>query len=186
MITHIVGIDPGNSTGVVVLYVPPTSHELPPVISTLVLQGDPSDVLGTLADRLQALVDTDKALHSAKGLPDVRFVEIAFMVERYVNHGGGGKRTQQSTAQHVIGQIKLLAEQLGNSQVIEQAPGDVKAFAPNAHLRALGLHTRPTEVNQRDANDANDAMRHALMGVARLRAVAYNRLLEAWGQASSE
>lgn len=177
MITHIIGIDPGRSTGVVVLYVPPTSHELEPVIPILRLQGEPSDVLGTLADLLQALADTDRALHESKGLPGVRFVEFAFMVERFVNHAGGGKRTQQSDAQHVIGQVKLLAEQLGNSQVIEQAPGDVKLFAYGALLRNLGLYTKASEVGQRDANDVNDAMRHALMGVVRLRAVAYNRLL---------
>lgn len=155
--TYALGVDPGTSTGLCVLRGDGfRSH---------VQQGTPSQVLDDLTLRLPFLLDVG--------------VDVLVGCERYVDPGGGApgqRRTAQPTAQQTIGVVAQLARFHGWLFRL-QAPADVKALAPNSLLRDVGLWTSARDVEQRDANDANDATRHALAVLAHHRASLFDRIL---------
>lgn len=159
--TYAVGVDPGTSTGLTVLRGDGFKMH--------VQQGTPSQVLDDLALRFPFLVDLD--------------ADVLVGCERYVDPGGGApgqRRTAQPTAQQTIGIVAQLARFHGWAFRL-QAPADVKALVPNSLLRDLDLWTTARDVEQRDANDANDSCRHALATLAFHRASLFDRLLTRTG-----
>lgn len=155
--TFAVGVDPGPSTGLFVLrgdgFV---VHRQ---------QGTPSQVLDDLALRLPFLCAFD--------------ADVLVGCERYVtdqtNH-----RTAQPVPLQVIGVVAQLAR-LHDWRLHMQAPADVKTLVPSALLRDLGLWSTGRDVEQRDANDVNDAARHALAVLAQRRASLFDALLKRIG-----
>lgn len=155
--TFVLGVDPGPSTGLFVLrgdgFV---THRQ---------QGTPSQVLDDLVLRLPFLCAND--------------VDVLVGCERYVqdqtNH-----RTAQPVPLQVIGVVAQLAR-LHAWRFNLQTPADAKSFAPNALLRDLGLWTTPVQVERPDADDVNDAARHALLTLAQRRASLLDRLLKRIG-----
>jgi hypothetical protein len=150
---YVVGVDPGDSTGVALL----RDGRL-----FLVRQGPPEPML-TLVDVTLGRL-TDRAGDA-----------VAVFVERYV---GASRRpaTRQPTAQEVVGQVRALCRRHGVA-FTQQGAADAWACADNALLRRLGWWQRGADVAAADANDANMALRHALLGLMTTRPTLFARLL---------
>lgn len=151
---YVVGVDPGASTGIFVV----RNGE-----RFAAFQGTQSAALATLTSLLRRARRDDASL--------------VVGCERYVS-GTGGVRTYQSVPQQVIGQVVGLVQSFGYHTVL-QAPADAKRVGSNELLRRLGFHVTRAEVNQRDANDVNDAARHAVLLLAGRYATVLERLLNA-------
>lgn len=161
----IIGVDPGQSTGAFLLDIYPLLDQLGRsyvVESTNRYQGPPEVVLSTLETELKAAHDN--------------LVAILMAVERYTVMPNAGRMSQQPVPLQVIGQLETLARHY-DAAFILQAPGDAKKFCTNAQLRQFNLWTTPKMVNCPDANDVNDAARHALLALAKTRTTAYDVLL---------
>lgn len=159
--TYAVGVDPGTSTGLCVLR--------GDGFRLHVQQGTPSQCLDDLTLRFPFL--------------DSPGVDVLVGCERYVDPGGGApgqRRTAQPIAQQTIGVVAQLARFHGWLFRL-QAPADVKAFVSNQMLHRMGLWATPRDVERRDANDANDATRHALTVLAHHRASLFDRILTSTG-----
>jgi hypothetical protein len=157
---YVIGVDPGSSTGVFVL----RNFWLGPFARW---QEPHTEALTRLTSLLGQLQYTQP--------PTTTFVIAA---ERFIGAGSHGPRTHQPVAQRVCGQLEALAAEL-SVELVWQSPADAKRFAPNERLRSLGLYTSRGEVNQPDANDVNDAARHALLLLARRFAAHFEDLLNA-------
>jgi len=153
--TYVIGVDPGVSTGVFVV----RNGE-----KFFVYQGDQEGACAALARVLQRCARED--------------ARVVIACERYLATGGGRARTHQSVPQQVIGRVIGIATSFGY-HVTLQAPVDVKRIAPNELLRRLGFHVSRSEVNQRDANDVNDAARHAVLILVTQFATVFEQLLNA-------
>lgn len=155
--TYAIGVDPGVSTGLFVLrgdgFV---AHRQ---------QGTPSQVLDDFALRFPFL---------CAGTTDV-----LVGCERYVQDQSNHKTAQPAPLQ-VIGVVAQLAR-LHQWDVKFQSPADAKALVSNNVLRELGLYTTAAQVEARDANDVNDAARHAVTVLAHHRASLFERLLAGIG-----
>lgn len=156
--TYAVGIDPGVSTGMTILR--------GDGFKLHVQQGTPSQVLDDLALRFPFLCGPG--------------ADVLVGYERFVQTGDGTVRSAQPTTQQTVGVVGYVAR-LHGWQLHAQSPSDVKALAPNALLRDLNLWTTPRDVERSDANDANDATRHALAVLAHHRASLFDRLLRVTG-----
>lgn len=159
--TYALGVDPGASTGLCVLR--------GDGVRLHVQQGTPSQVLDDLTLRLPFLVQVG--------------VDVLVGCERYQDPGGGApgqRRTAQPAAQQAIGVVAQLARFHGWLFRL-QAPADAKALVSSSMLRTLGLWATARDVERRDANDANDATRHALTVLAHHRASLFDRILTRTG-----
>lgn len=154
---YVIGLDPGDSTGLFIIIVGPSS-----AIRFRASQGDPTSQLELLEHRLEAARAQDADAHIA--------------CERYTVSARTGKLTQQSTPQRVIGRVETLAEKFDATFTL-QSPGDAKAFCSNELLRRIGFWSKPSDVGCRDANDVNDAARHAVLMLAKTRASVFDRLI---------
>lgn len=161
----IIGVDPGQSTGAFLLDLYITMDQLGNsyvVESTHRYQGPPDEVLRALETELVAARDN--------------LVTVLMAVERYTVMPNSGRMSQQPVPLQVIGQLEMLAERY-DVRLILQAPGDAKKFCTNAQLRQFNLWTTPKMVGCPDANDVNDAARHALLALAKTHMAAYDVLL---------
>lgn len=156
--TYAVGVDPGVSTGLTVLR--------GDGLQLHAAQGTPSQVLDDLVLRLPFLC--------APGS------DVLIGCERYVSSGGRTPRTAQPVPLQVIGVVEQLAR-LHQWAFYLQAPADAKALVPNHVLRDLNLWTSAAHVEQRDANDVNDATRHALTVLATHRTSLFDLILTSSG-----
>lgn len=154
---YIIGVDPGTSMGICALRIGDRRAE-----KTLSLQTDISTAVNWLEETLYAV---------NKG-PEGALVAC----ERYTVTPETGKRTQQPAALQAIGIIKLMVERY-DIRFVMMPPADAKGFAPNSMLKRLGFYTTPAEVNCHDANDANDAARHATLALARFKASVFDAML---------
>lgn len=134
-----IGIDPGLSCGLAILY----DGRL-----LKVQQDTASSCMNILEEYLQQYA----------GRSDVN-VEIG--IERFTITPQTGRRTQQTSALEITGMVDMLAERYG-VEVVRQTISDVKKFASDPLLRKLGLWVKPSDVDASDADDAKDAVRHAL------------------------
>lgn len=161
----IIGVDPGQSTGAFLLDLYPTVDQLG---SSYVIeapnryQGPPIEVLRALETELVAAQQN--------------LVAVLIAVERFTVMPNVGRMSQQPVPLHVIGQLETLAERY-DAAFLLQSPGDAKKFCTNAQLRQFNLWTTPKMVGRPDANDVNDAARHALLALAKTRTTAYDALL---------
>lgn len=152
--TYVIGIDPGPSSGLVALR--------DGVLHTY-YQGSPKNMILMLSATLCRAQRENES--------------VVIACERYVSSGRPG-RTHQVVPQQVIGQVELLATQY-ECELVMQSPGDAKRIAPNPMLRRLGLYRTPSDVVSHDANDVNDAARHAVLLLASRFVTVLERLLNA-------
>lgn len=155
MTVYVVGVDGGLSTGMA---------ELGSGARLWYRQSDPDSALTELEERLAWHADTAHVPHT---------VLVAYEVYR---QAGRAPMTRQTEAQEVARSVHDLAQRYGFPSV-GQTPAEAKKIAPDVFLRRAGLWTLPSEVGQADANDVNDAMRHAVLLLARRHARLYERLL---------
>ena len=156
-----IGLDPGESTGIYALRVT-----------------DSPVILGIQA-RVQtfpanALLELERLVRQA-ALWEER---VLIAGERFTTTDRTGKRSAQPTPQRVLGAAEQLTYQYTNVEFTLQTPADAKKFASNRTLRDLGFYTLPGVVNRPDANDVNDAARHAVLALARRRASVYDSYLQ--------
>lgn len=154
----IVGLDPGESTGLFGLRV------------------DRSNV--DCFVRFQG--EAPKALHRLEQvIRDVAVWQenVVIAAERFTTTDKTGKRSSQPTPLRVLGAAEQLSYQYTNVEFTLQSPADAKKLMPNVRLRELGLYTSADLVGRPDANDVNDAARHALLGLLRRRASSLDALL---------
>lgn len=155
--TFAVGIDPGDSTGLSIIR--------GDGLRVHAEQGPPA-ILDDFIDRFPFL------LHPG--------MDVLLACERFVVTVNTAKHSAQPTAQQVIGVVARLAR-LNNWHLHLQTPADAKALAPNSLLTDLGLKLSGKDVEQPDANDANDSTRHALLVLARHRASVFDELMRGIG-----
>jgi hypothetical protein len=150
--TFVVGVDPGVSTGLVVVRGDGfCAHRE---------QGPPS-VLYDFNDRFPFL------RHPG--------VDVLVACERFVDPPGGRYRSAQPVAQQVVGAVSQLCV-VNGWRLYLQSPADAKSMFSNDELRAYGLYWFARDVDRPDANDVNDATRHALLLLAQRRATMFDAL----------
>lgn len=156
--TYAVGVDPGVSTGLFIMrgdgFV---MHRQ---------QGTPSQVLDDFTTRFPFLC--------------VSSSDVVVGCERFVTTVETARRSAQPVPIQVIGIVAQLARLHGWLFRL-QAPADAKALAPKVLLQSLKLYTTANQVEQRDANDVNDAARHAVTVLAHHRASLFDRILTNFG-----
>jgi len=153
--TFAIGVDPGPSTGLAIVR--------GDGFRVHVQQGTPSQVLDDFALRFPFLCTTLNT--------------VLVGCERYVGGGGGPVHmSAQPVPLQVIGVVDQLAR-LHQWTFRLQAPADAKALVSDAVLCSTGLWALPSDVERRDAHDANDATRHALTVLAVHRASLFDRIL---------
>lgn len=151
--TFAVGIDPGDSTGLAIV------------------RGD------------------GFRLHYEQGPPsilddfEVRFAflrspgyDVLIACERFVVTANTARHSAQPIAQQVVGVVARLCR-LNDWPLYMQSPFQVKKLVRNSLLADLGLLLRGQDVDQPDANDVNDAQRHALGVLAFHRASLFSNLI---------
>lgn len=147
----IVAVDPGLSTGLAAL-LRGERHR--------VAQGPPDAMLREAEDLLREAGETDWS--------------VLLVVERFVP-ARGRVLSHQPEAQQVVGAVEDLGRRYG-VPVRQQAAGDAVRLAPNDVLRRLGLLSTGRDVGCPDANDANSAVRHALLALSRKHATRFEEL----------
>ena len=133
-----IGVDPGLSCGLALLH-----------------DGYRLAVHQTTPARALAELNIAITVARSNGEP----VEIG--IERFTITANTGRKSQQTDALEITGAVDLIANKEG-IPVYRQIIADVKHMFKNPLLRDLGCYTKPAEIGAADANDANDAMRHAL------------------------
>lgn len=151
----VIGVDPGDSTGVAVLM----DGQL-----TYVFQGTP--------ERAVALVELvlERATRSAD--------TITLACERFIQQRSQRTQSHQPRAQQIAGVMQHVAERYA-VQFVLQGAADAWAIADNNALRKLKVHQSAKSVQQPDADDANMAVRHALLCLARHHASLFDAILKA-------
>jgi hypothetical protein len=152
----IIGVDPGLSTGVGEIL-----GDGPEIIRGLIFQGPPKEALIVLNQRLQ--------LHADMGH------QVIIACESF-RQSGRAPLTVQPEATETAVRVSAIAEARG-VRYVTQPPGDAKRVAPNALLQGTGLWVLPREVNQKDADDVNDGIRHAVLAMSRYKATMFDRLM---------
>jgi hypothetical protein len=152
----IIGVDPGDSTGVGIFKDTELWH---------VFQGEPGDALTLIELTIGRFHDGE--------------TKVAIACERFVSQGGRG-RTHQPTAQRAGGVIEHMAEQHG-VHFRWQGPADAWAIASNERLKLMGMLQTGESVKQPDAKDVNMAIRHALLYMSSTYARTFHAILRAHG-----
>ena len=148
----VIGVDPGDSTGVAAL----CDGKL-----IAAFQGTPEDAVTLIEILLTRFNQPDH--------------DVTIACERFIQLGGRA-RTHQPTAQRLGGVIEAIARTY-EVRFIWQGPADAWAIADNALLHRLKMFRTSHDVQQGDANDANMAVRHAILCLARLYASTFDALL---------
>lgn len=157
----VIGVDPGDSMGVAIVM----TNDVNLLTLLQAYQGPPGDALTLMELVLQRHAGTDGT--------------VAVACERYVNMGSR-HRTHQPTAQRMSGAVEALAQRFG-AHFVQQGPSDAWAAAPNDVLRKLGWFQTAADTATGDANDANMAVRHALLYAMNRHATLFDALLRAHG-----
>lgn len=152
--TFAVGVDPGPSTGLAIIR--------GDGFRAHIQQGTPSAVLDDFSIRFPFLC-TPAA-------------DVFVGCERFVVTEQTARNSSQPVPLQVIGIVEQLARLHGWTFKL-QSPSDAKHFVNNTMLRETGLWTTGRDVEQHDANDANDATRHALTVLATHRATMFDQIL---------
>jgi hypothetical protein len=99
--------------------------------------------------------------------------ELDVACEKWQTMPGGGRRTTHNDTLEFIGWLR----EASPVDVRMQAPGDAKGLAPTWRLRQLSLYVKPNMVDCPDADDANSAVRHALLLLARKHNTIYEKII---------
>lgn len=153
----IIGVDPGLSTGLGEILIDDNKA----FRRGMIWQDEPKDSIKMLDSRLQ---------YHAK-----RETQVIIACEAF-RQSGRAPLTVQPEATETAVLVRHMAEMRG-VRYVAQTPGDAKRVAPNVLLQATGLWVLPREVSQKDADDANDAMRHAVLAMSRYKATVFDRLM---------
>lgn len=156
MTVYVIGVDGGLSTGLAEI-----GHGLR---RSTFYQNTPDAALTMLEELL--------AHHTAES-HNPHTVLVAYEVYR---QAGRAPITRQPEAQDVARSTQDLCRRYGVPS-FGQTPAEAKKIASDVFLRRAGLWTLPSEVGADDANDVNDAMRHAVLLLARRHARLYEALL---------
>jgi hypothetical protein len=151
--TFAVGVDPGTSTGLSIIRGDGFRIHYE--------QGTPS-ILDDFSLRFSFLTNPG--------------LDVLVACERFIVTRDTARHSSQPAAQHVTGVVAQLCRIYG-WPLHMQAPSDVKHLANNALLRDLKLFLSGRDVEQPDANDANDATRHALAVLAFHRSSLFDKIL---------
>jgi hypothetical protein len=162
--TVIIGVDPGESMGVAAL-----------MNGVLIgaTQGTAQEGLIAVELLLDRFRNVEPTYGSRKIEPDT---DVIVAMERFVSQTRQ-VHSHQPVAQQMVGAVTLLAEQYG-ARVVMQGPADARFCANNHLLRKLGMFQTRGTVDQQDANDANMAIRHALLCLSRVQASVFETLVE--------
>lgn len=152
--TFAVGVDPGPSTGLSIIRGDGFRMH--------VQQGTPSQVLDDFTVRFPFLC--------------VPSADVLVGCERFVVTDQTAKRSSQPVPLQVIGVVEHLAR-VNRWTFRLQSPSDAKQLINNTMLHDMGLWSTGRDVEQRDANDANDATRHALTILAHHRSSMFDQIL---------
>lgn len=166
MTVVIVGVDPGKSCGLAVL----TDGRL-----SFVSQATPEIMLR----QLRTVIGFALTTYSPN-------LVLTVVCERFVDRKGPmAVHTNQSTTLEVIGAVETVCRETGVPFIL-QNPADAKAMAQNDRLRLLGLWVTPKDLGYTpDADDARDAIRHAVLRLATKHATIFSRLLGDAGKPAS-
>jgi hypothetical protein len=151
--TFAVGIDPGNSTGLAIIRGDGFRLHAE--------QGPPS-ILDEFALRFSFLTHPGH--------------DVLVGCERFTITADTVKHTAQPTALETIGVVKQLCR-LNDWPLYLQQPANAKRLISNGMLRKLKLFVSARDVERADADDANDATRHALLVLAHHRASLFDSML---------
>lgn len=152
-VVHI-GLDPGLSTGLAVL----VNGDL-----YRIWQGDAQHAMEVLDEVLRHFAPPSNIVHIG--------------TERFVITPQTGRKTQQTDALEVTGTADFIAAKHGVPTPSRQGMVEVKKFAKNELLRSLGLYIRADEIEAPDADDVNDAIRHAVYILAMTNPQLFTQLL---------
>jgi hypothetical protein len=152
----IIGVDPGLSTGLAEIL-----DGVKGLQQGLIFQGEPESALRLLNERLSMHAGMDN--------------QVIIACESF-RQSGRAMLSPQPEAVETAVRVSTIADARG-VRCLSQTPGDAKRVAPNALLQKTGLWVLPREVGQKDANDVNDGMRHAVLAMSRYKATMYDRLL---------
>jgi L-lactate utilization protein LutC len=146
----VIGVDPGESTGVA---------ELRDGEFIYAGQTDPEDAVLAIEVLLEHCKPEDT---------------VTVACEQYVDRGG--YRTNQPTAQQMVGVVRAIAEKYGVAFVLQTA-SEAHGIADAALLKKLGMWVHRGDVARSDANDANMAVRHALLALAHKHASIFEKIM---------
>lgn len=149
---YVVGGDPGRSTG----------------LRMLGPSGEPVKAWQGAGENAGAVLK-----EWLRSVPVDATVRVAF--ERYSVGRNSFGRTQTSVVEDVIATARGLARGYGAFFNL-QDPSPAKQLASNSFLHRAGLWLTPRDVGQADADDANDATRHAVLALATYHATIFEKL----------
>lgn len=150
----VIGVDPGRSFGVVVLR-------------------DTRIIIVSQSTAEQGLAIINFALNSREDPHE----QIVIACESFVITPHGGRLTGVVDTSELVGSVKQIASQHENVTLYMQSSSDAKRGFPNKLLRRLYFYVTPSMVNQADADDANSAMRQALLCLAKHHATVFETLV---------
>lgn len=151
--TYIIGIDPGKSLGIAVM-------DFPNLVG--VYQGDVGFGIVYLKDTLSSITDGTNIVYVA--------------LEKFIVTPGTGRRPGASQTSALVGKLDNIAKEYAIKGVYLQSVSDASRFS-NDLLRKLKLYVCPAQVGCKDSNDANSAVRHILLCLARNRADLFTKLI---------
>lgn len=150
----VIGVDPGQSFGVVVLR---------DTRIILVYQGEAEQGLAIINFAIKSREDPKES--------------VIVACENFVVTSQGGRRTGMADTSELVGAVKQLVSQYSGVTLYMQSSLDAKRSFPNNLLRKLYFYVTPSMVKQADSNDANSAMRHALLCLAKHHATVFETLV---------
>jgi hypothetical protein len=139
---YYIGIDPGKSVGLAVFH----------GIEMFKVTQATADVV---------LKELSEVLSSREPIDSYAYIGC----ERFVSLPRKGYHTNQPDTQTVIGQVTQLVSSHDNLEFSLQSPTDARHLMSAKRMRELRLWITPKQVGQRDANDANMAVRHAMLAM---------------------
>ena len=157
--TYIIGIDPGKSMGIVVM-------DFPEIIN--VFQGDP----------IEGVIFLHHTLHNLRRLAEINREDfsVAVAIERFIITPGTGRRPGAGPTSALVGRLEGIVAEYPGATAYMQNVSDASRFS-NALLRKMHLLVKAKDVGCIDANDANSAVRHVLLFLARNRADLFEKLV---------
>lgn len=158
--TYIIGIDPGKSLGIAIMNFPRLAT---------VYQGEIEHGIVWLREKLtdySDIVDRDLSQPS----------RIYVALEKFIITPGTGRKRGATQTSALVGRMEEIVSKYPYCALYKQSVSDASRFS-NTLLRKLNLYVSPSQVGCKDSNDANSAVRHILLCLARNRADLFTKLI---------